>query len=219
MNFLKQNWFKLCTLILVSVIVVFVGYYMFSLSQKEKIKKQGEQNPLTSELSTTSPKLPEKQTDETKSDNYTLFYMDDGTPVTWTGLDLIAAILNDTLDTYKKSLPEIQKTYNTEINITSSAYQSLPRISDPMLKSKLQNMINLSEAYVASGGRLINFLSSSIQNYQGLINAIGNRNYNLYRYYNDEVEKLDAQKESILADYTNTGDAKRNYAKSIILPQ
>lgn len=211
-TFIKENWFKLAIvlfLVFISVFIIF-NYKQYSYNEDTSSKLNSVITPL---IATTTEDL--KKTADIKGDDYIFTYDKDGNPITWAIATRASVILNDTLTTYKTSLPEIQKPQDSEQKNIGSAYAVLSRITDPNQKLQMQTLIKYEEDYLSSGDKLIGLLKGLITNYEGLIKATGLRDAILYNYYSDQLAPLESQKSSILSDYSTKQKVKQDYAKSM----
>ena len=73
-----------------------------------------------------------------------------------------------------------------------------------------------NNVYIASGEKVIGLLTDLIKSYQGLKTAVEMRDPQLYLYYSDEIDKLEAQKFTIMTDYSNKETSKKNFAKILL---
>jgi hypothetical protein len=210
--FVKDNWFKLTIVGIFIMVAVFIFYYLLvfipNREQKLLIKQSQEKIRLAHEQEG-------KELSNPKSDRYIVTYDKDGNPLDWTVLTRASVILNDTLDTYKSALPEIQKTQAAERENLAKIYGIL---NNPYLENKsgLKTFITYDEAYIASGEKVIGLLTDLIKSYQGLKTAVEMRDPQLYLYYSDEIDKLEAQKFTIMTDYSNKETSKKNFAKILL---
>jgi len=212
-NWLKKNWFKLIiSLFLIVLLVLSVLFYGKYEKSNEVIMPQNIANE-TSQLD--KEKIPENKID-TKLDSYIVTYDENGNPLDWTTIDRALVILDDTLSTYKTSLPQIVSVQDKERQTLDSAYGVLAKITDPNQKNEVQTLINYEEAYITSGEKFIGLLNDFIKNYENLQKVTTKRDPQLYLYYESEIKKLEAKKNGIVKDYTAKQATKQDYAKSIL---
>lgn len=152
-----------------------------------------------------------------KADSYVVSYSEDGTAVDWKRLDSASYIFNDTLNTYKETLPEFVAVNEKEKKTRDGLSDMIAKPSiNETTRANLSTLLTLDQNYINTAESLISIMTTQIKNYNNLLLVIKNRDATMFRYYNDEIGKLEPKYKKALDSYIENQEKKQQYANSLL---